>query len=128
MFVRRPYLGELEIAVMEHLWSVGAADAKSVHRHLGVARGVTANTIQSTVERLFKKGLLKREKVSHAYVYSPDVTRERLMADMIDNVVSKLSGGSTEAMLSSFVDLADRAEEDTLDRLEAMIADRRRKR
>ena len=128
MFVRRPYLGELEIAVMEYLWSVESADAKAVYRHLGTLRGISANTIQSTMERLFKKELLQREKVSHAYIYSPAVTREKLMAEMIDNVVGKLSGGSTEAMLSTFVDLADRIEEDTLARLEVLIAERRQQR
>lgn len=128
MFVRRPYLGELEIAVIEYLWSFGATDAKAVHRQLGTARGISVNTIQSTMERLFKKGLLQREKVSHAYVYTSSASREKLMAEMIDNVVDKLSGGSTEAMLSTFVDLADRVEEDTLDRLEELIAERRLKR
>ncbi len=128
MFIRRPYLGELEIMVMEYLWANESADAKAVHRQLGIPRKISPNTIQSTLERLSKKELLNREKVSHAYVYSTAVTREKLMAEMIDNVVEKLSGGSTEAMLSTFVDLADRLEEDTLDRLEHLIAERRQKR
>jgi len=128
MFVRRPYLGELEIAVMEYLWDFEAADAKAIHRQLGGQRNISPNTIQSTADRLYKKGLLNREKVSHAFVYSPAVTREQLMAEMIDNVVDKLSGGSTDAMLSAFVDLADRMEQDSLDRLEALIAERRQKR
>ena len=128
MFIRRPYLGELEIAVMEYLWSVESADAKAVHRQLGTQRGISANTVQSTMERLFKKELLQREKVSHAYVYSSAVNREKLMADLIDNVVDKFSGGSTEAMLTTFVDLAERVEEDTLDRLEELIAERRKQR
>lgn len=127
MFVRRPYLGELEIAVMEYLWSKEGADAKDVHHQLGPSRGISVNTVQSTLERLFRKRLLNRQKVSHAYVYSPAVTRESLMAEMIDNVVGKLSGGSVEAMLSTFVDLADRVEEGTLDRLEELIAQRRQK-
>lgn len=128
MFVRRPYLGELEIAVMEHLWTVEAADAKALHRQLGTPRDISVNTIQSTAERLFKKGMLSREKISHAYVYSSAITRERLMGEMIDNVVGKLSGGSTEAMLSTFVDLAERVEVNTLDRLAELIAERRGKR
>jgi predicted transcriptional regulator len=128
MFVRRPYLGELEIAVLEHLWSSGPADAKSVHRKVGTSRGISANTVQSTLDRLFKKELLERKKVSHAYVYSSVTSRQELMADMIDNVVGKLSGGNSEAMLTAFVDLAERVEDDSLDRLEAMIAARRQKR
>ncbi|MHB1400256.1 MAG: BlaI/MecI/CopY family transcriptional regulator [Trichloromonadaceae bacterium] len=128
MFVRRPYLGDLEIAVMEQLWSAGPADAKAVHRALGVSRGISANTVQSTMERLFKKELLRREKISHAYVYSSAANREELMAQMIDNVVDKLAGGDSEAMLAAFVDLAERVNEDSLARLEELIAVRRQKR
>lgn len=128
MYVRRPYLGELEIAVMERLWAHGAADAKTVHREIGISRGISSNTIQSTMDRLFKKGLLQREKISHAYVYASVTSREDLMAQMIDNVVDKLSGGSTEAMLAAFIDLAERVDEDSLNRLEKMIAERRRNR
>lgn len=126
MFVRRPYLGELEIAVMEHLWAYGATNAKAMHRLIGIPRNITPNTVQSTMERLFKKRLLTREKVSHAYVYSPAVTREGLMAEMIDNVVDKLSGGSTETMLSAFVDLAERVDAQSLDHLERLIEERRK--
>ncbi len=126
MSVRRPYLGELEIAVLEHLWTFGAADAKAVHRLVGTSRNISLNTVQSTMERLFKKELLNREKVSHAYLYAPAVTRESLMAEMIDNVVGKLSGGSSEAMLSAFVDLAERVDARSLDRLERLIEERRK--
>ncbi len=125
MFVRRPYLGELEIAVMESLWTFGAATAKAMHQQLGTSRNISANTVQSTMERLYKKGLLSREKVSHAYVYAPAVTRESLLAEMIDNVVGKLSGGCTEAMLSAFVDVAERADTHSLDFLERLIEKRR---
>ena len=58
-----PRLGELETAVLEHVWGRGPCDVKAVHRSLGVRRGITLNTVQSAMERLFKKGLLARDKV-----------------------------------------------------------------
>ena len=125
MFVNRPYLGELEIAVMERLWTFGATSAKEMHEQLAAARNITANTVQSTMERLYKKGLLSREKVSHAYIYAPIVSRENLLAKMIDNVVGKLSGGHTEVMLSAFVDVAERTDIHSLVSLERLIEDRR---
>ncbi len=126
MFVRRPYLGELEIAVMEHLWTFGPTTSKAMHQQVGISRSITANTVQSTMERLYKKGLLSREKVSHAYVYAPSVTRESLLANMIDNVVGKLSGGCTQAMLSAFVDIAERSDAQSLDYLERLIEEKRK--
>lgn len=122
---KRQNLGELEMAVLEHLWLKVSGDAKAVHNCIGTPRGISQNTIQSTLERLFRKGLLGREKVSHAYVYSPLVQREELMTQLIDEVVKTLSDGKTDYLLSAFVDYAARADESSLDRLEQLIAQRR---
>jgi predicted transcriptional regulator len=121
----RLHLGELELAVLEELWSRGALDSKSVHQSLGKRRGISLNTIQSTLERLFRKALLQREKVSHAYVYAPAVQREALMERLIQEVVETFSSGHPEPMLTAFVDLAARVDENNLTRLEQLIAERR---
>jgi predicted transcriptional regulator len=119
-------LGELETAVLEHLWTKGPADVKAVHRTLGSRRGITLNTVQSTMERLFRKGLLAREKVSHAYVYSPSHTREELGALVVEDVVARLLKGEAVPVLQAFVDLSARTDEANLDRLEQLIAERRK--
>ncbi|SRR6266508_551901 len=121
-----PRLGELETAVLEHVWAAGPSDVKAVHRSVGAPRGITLNTVQSTMERLFRKGLLSREKVSHAYVYSPRHTREELGTRMIEEVVSRLLKGEAVPVLEAFVDLAARTDEANLDRLERLIAERRK--
>ena len=122
---RRRHLGELELAVLEYLWSTGSAHAKAVHSAIGTRRGITLNTVQSTLERLYHKGLLSREKVSHAYVYTSHVQREELMTQMIEEVMAVFTGGKHQPMLPTFVDLAARVDEKNLDRLEQLIAARR---
>jgi predicted transcriptional regulator len=124
--VSRIRLGELEKAVLEHLWSVGAAHAKAVHSAVGTQRGITLNTIQSTLERLHDKDLLSRRKVSHAYMYVPKVQREELMGRIIEDVMTAFADGKSQPMLSAFVDFAARVDEKNLDRLERLIAARRR--
>lgn len=119
--LKRPYLGDLEMAVLEHLWSHGEFDTKGVHRALGKTRGISHNTIQSTLERLFKKKLLARKKISHAYVYHAVVSRDELMGRMINDVVKTISKENTDGMLAAFVDIAARTDDAHLDRLEQLI-------
>jgi len=119
-------LGDLETAVLEHVWTAGPCDVKTVHGALGPSRGITLHTIQSTMERLFRKDLLAREKVSHAYVYTPRHTREELGARMVEDLVSRLLKGEAFPMLEAFVDLAARTDAANLDRLERLIAERRK--
>ncbi len=113
---------------MRHLWRRGARDAKDVHAALGKRRGITLNTIQSTLKRLYEKGLLERDKVSHAHVYRPVSTEAEFHRTALSEVVEGLMGGHAEAMVAAFVDLTDAAGPEHLDRLAQLIAERRRTR
>jgi predicted transcriptional regulator len=121
---RPPFLGDLELAVMDHLWSRGGQDAKQVHRAIGRGRRITLNTIQSTLKRLFEKGLLDREKVSHAHVYSPCITRADFHRGALQEVVDRLMGGRSDAMLSAFIGVAEQVGQEQLEQLEKLVADR----
>lgn len=121
-----PELGELETSVLEHLWARGDGDAKSVHAALGPQRGITLNTIQSTLKRLFEKRLLQRDKVSHAHVYRPSMAREAFQRSALEDLIDTLMRGKADGLVSAFVDLTERAGPEHLARLEALVAERRR--
>ena len=125
---RLPFLGVLEREVMEHLWAKGPRDAKTVHGVVGRSRGITLNTVQSTLKRLYKKGLLTREKVSHAHVYSARLSQEAFQQQLLADVMVRLTRGDEDAMLSAIVDLTERVGEEQLQKLEKMIAARRKAR
>ena len=121
-------LGELERAVMTRLWDHGPSDVKAVHRAVGEKRGITLNTVQSTMERLFRKGLLRREKVSHAFLYAPTVSHAEYGTALVHDLMKQVGAPGAEPVLSAFVEYAARNGEENLDRLEALIAARRGKR
>lgn len=124
--VRAPLLGELETTVMEFLWAGGEGEAKAVHAALGRPRGITLNTIGSTLKRLYEKGLLARDKVSHAHVYRPAIGKQEFQRGALKQLVGAVVGGEADAMVSAFVDLAERAGPKHLERLEKLVAERRR--
>ena len=123
---RPALLGDLERTVMDHLWSGGPQDVKACHVAVGRRRRITLNTVQSTMERLYRKGLLRREKVSHAYVYEAALSREAFGAQLASEVVASVVGSAAEAsVLAAFVDVAERVGEDGLARMEQLIAAKR---
>ena len=117
-------LGELEMAVLEHLWTRGSGDTHEVHAAIGRRRNITYNTVQSTLKRLQEKGLLNRNKVSHAFVYSPRLSREEFARLELKRVIDDVMGGHSESMVAAFVDLTERAGSDELERLEQIVAAR----
>ncbi len=120
-----PILGDLELAVLEHLWSSGESDVISAHRDVGTPRAITLNTVGSALERLYKKGLAERWKVSHAYRYRAALDREVFFARRMVEAAGGAGALADTELLAAFVDAVAGVDEDTLDRLENLI--RRRK-
>lgn len=92
---------------------------------MGVARSISLNTVQSTLQRLHCKALLAREKFSHAYVYTPRVQRDELVGAIFANLVGSLGLDSTASVLAAFVEFAARQDPSNLDYIAELIAARR---
>ncbi len=114
-------LGELEVAVCNSLWDAGETDVRGMHERVGIARGIASNTIQSTLERLYRKGMLQRRKVSHAFFYAPAMTRAAFAAGVLDGVAHALGSGGAQPLLAAFVEHAEQIDPEALDHLEALV-------
>lgn len=122
-----PTLGELELEVLEHLWAVGEADVTETHVAVGRARNNTLNTVGSALERLYRKGLVRRIKVSHAYRYSAAIEREAFHARRMVDAVGGARALADFGILAAFVDAVADTDTESLDQLSALIAERKRK-
>lgn len=121
-----PKLGELELQLLNALWEQPEQSAKDLHTRLDGRSGL--NTVQSALERLYKKSLLQRQKQGHAYAYSARVARSELTSSLIGAVIDRLQLGNLEPVLSSFVDFAEGVDDTTLNRLEKLIQERKQQR
>lgn len=123
-----PPLGDVEVAALECLWKRGEADVVEVHHHVGRTRGISVNTVGSALERLFKKKLVLRTKVSHAYRYRAACPRQEFEARRLASAVGGARRLAEDRVLNAFVDLVARVDDEALERLEASIARHRRER
>lgn len=95
--------GDLEAVVMEVLWSrAEPSTVRSVHDELVTQRQIAYTTVMSTMDNLFRKGWLQREKVGLAYSYRPVMTREEHSAKLMRTVFE--SGGDSELILNFFLE------------------------
>jgi len=120
-------LGELEKQVLEYLWKHQPADAKQVHSHFEKNRGGSLNTIQSTLDRLFKKDLLSRAKSSHAFQYFPKVKRHELIGQLIKDVTYDFIVEDENSVITAFSSISSDLDEQQLNKLELMIEQQRKK-
>jgi predicted transcriptional regulator len=121
-------LGELELGVMESVWQSPGTDAKQIMGSLALQHPSKLSTVQSTLERLVRKQFLSRSKKGHAFRYFPQVSRSELLGNLMRDVIRLLHDGSTDTILSSFVNVADTIDESALDELESLIRHKRKQR
>lgn len=115
------YLGELEKLVINLFWDIDSANAKEVYNIFKKQRGGCLNTIQSTLDRLFKKGLLKREKESYAYRYTAAKKREQFIGDLIKDVTKDFTHDNEDNLFTAFVSLSDEFNDKQIAQLEMLI-------
>jgi predicted transcriptional regulator len=121
-----PAIGELELASLTELWRTGESDVSEVHQAVGKERGITSNTVGSALERLHRKGLVCRHKVSHAFRYRPAITADEFAARRVLEASGGSGALSRVGVLAAFVDLVADVDDGLLDRLEVLIAKKRR--
>lgn len=77
-------MGELERAVMEHLWSSSEPQTvRQVHETLARERELAYTTVMTVLQRLAKKHLVVQQRDDRAHRYTPVYQREELVASLM---------------------------------------------
>ncbi|HEX5236059.1 MAG TPA: BlaI/MecI/CopY family transcriptional regulator [Silvibacterium sp.] len=95
-------LTPLELEIMQVLWEAGPSTVAETQPRL---RGELAyTTVQTMLNVLWRKGQVKRVREGRAFRYKPVVSREHATGSALRDLVSRMFGGSSEALLMAMVD------------------------
>ena len=122
-----PSLGPLEIAVMEILWERGESNVHDVIEKLG--RPLAYTTVMTTLDRLYKKGLLSRHKSERAFLYSTRQTRLEWEQKRAGEFMAGFLNGphaAGELLISCLVEAVGQKDVALLDELERKIRVKRK--
>ncbi len=95
-------LTPLELEIMQVLWEVGPCTVAEVQPKLNGELAYT--TVQTMLNVLLRKNKVKRVQEGRAYRYRPAVSRERASGNALSDLVKRMFGGSSEALLMAMVD------------------------
>jgi predicted transcriptional regulator len=119
-------LGALEREVMDLAWQRGEISVRDACAEVGSA--VAYTTMMTTMDRLFKKGLLKRRKIGRAFVYhaaaSKDAVEGAVAAELVHTLLQR--EGERLPVLSSLVDAVSDRDRALLEELERLVQEKRR--
>jgi predicted transcriptional regulator len=110
-------LGDLERAVMDHLWAADQSQTvRQVHEGLR-ARDLAYTTVMTVLQRLARKGLVVQIRDDRAHRYAALHGRDELVAGlMVDALAQAADSDDRQAALVHFVERVGADEADALRR------------
>ena len=120
-------LGSLETRLLEEVWERGNVTVRELVEVGSLQLAYT--TIMTTLDRLFKKGLLNRVVEGKAFRYSPSCRREELPRFVaVSGIRQWIASAETSSLsLSYFVDALSVHDARLLDELKTLVEQKRRK-
>ncbi|PYX99474.1 MAG: CopY family transcriptional regulator [Acidobacteria bacterium] len=119
-------LGALESELMERIWARGETSVRDLHNE--IAPRLAYTTVMTTLDRLFKKGLLDRRALGRAFYYTPTVSKRDYNQQLAQHLfgIAVEESGSKQALLSCFVDYVTDADRKLLDDLDELVKAKKR--
>ena len=95
-------LTPLELQIMQVLWTTGPGPVSAVQERLGSDLAYT--TVQTMLNVLLRKKKVRRTQVGRAFTYEAAVSRDGATGAALKDLVSRMFGGSGEALLMALID------------------------
>lgn len=119
-----PGLTPLELEIMKVLWRRGPSAVQAVQEGLGPERPLAYNTVQTMLNVLLRKGKVRRELCSRAYLYAPSLTRVQAIRQAVGDLVQRMFEGSPEDLVMSLIETRQLTPE-RIARLAALVEERK---
>ena len=122
----RPQLGPFEQQLLQKLWSHGSATVRELLADGKIHQAYT--TVMTTVDRLYKKGLLDRVTEGRAFRYTPRHSAEELRrVTALESIRQLLGSGDASSLpLSYLVEALSAHDAQLLDELQLLVERKRR--
>lgn len=117
-------LGSLESRMVEVLWSAGEASVRAVQAQMPE---LAYTTVMTTLDRLYKKGILERRQQERAFIYRAHFSRQEYESRLAQQLLGMaFTDENRNVVLASFVDHVSETDMKLLDELERLVKQKRR--
>jgi predicted transcriptional regulator len=120
-------LSGAQIEIMNLVWARGETTVTEIWKALQQTRPVARTTVLTVMDRLEKKGWLKRRLAEQQHLYSAARSRETTLGGMVERLVATAFAGSAEDLVVALLD-GRGVTKDEAKRIRTLIEKARRKR
>ena len=105
-------LAKTEWQVMKAVWEKGEATVKEVLAALQSDRSWAYTTVMTMLDRLHKKGYVRRAKSGKAYTYCPAVSRTEATRGELTEFLERVFDGAVGPLVANLVESGRLTEQD----------------
>jgi BlaI family transcriptional regulator, penicillinase repressor len=99
-----PRLSNLEMRIMEALWTSGELSTREIHETFPAKNRPAYTTVQTMVHRLEAKKALRRvKKIATAFIFEAAIPRDAARRRLIDDFLA-VFGGETQPIMTHLIE------------------------
>ena len=114
----------LELQILKILWEQSPLFVRDIREALALQdRSIAHTSVITTLNKMVKKGYLKRKKQGKALVFSPRISQKVVSENVAADVLRRVFDGSASAVMLSLLNAGD-VDEEELKALRRLINDK----
>jgi predicted transcriptional regulator len=117
---KRDLFSDKEWIIMKAVWQKQKITVKEVWQQIYPHQEKAYTTVQTYMDRLVEKGVLKKEKVGLVNFYQARISEEKALDKATENLVSRAFNGSF-GLLAAFLIDSQRLDPSDLERIKQML-------
>lgn len=98
---------ELELEILKVLWQLGPATVRQVREALTPVRELAYTTVMTMMTIMLGKGYVERKKDGRSFIYEAVYREQKASRNLLQDVVDRVFGGSTKAVMQHLLETAD---------------------
>ncbi|WP_105172326.1 BlaI/MecI/CopY family transcriptional regulator [Pseudoalteromonas sp. T1lg24] len=119
-------LSNFELEVMQLFWHHKEASAPEIHKQIAHTRDVKYSTVKTIIDRLEKKGSVKRSKTQGRTIfYAPTTEKQSVSVPLIKDFINKVFLGKSRPLAAHILE-QEALSMDDLEYLESVLKERKK--
>lgn len=116
-------LDDLQLKVMQVLWREGEVGVSGIQEQLKAKedRELAITTLNTVLQRLYKRGIVNYRKEGRQYIYRAEVTEKETQSSMASNLIDRLFKGKSSVLVNHLLE-SSAFDQDELEDLKRKIA------
>lgn len=110
-----------ELAILNVMWVISPATVRQIHEELCLKTRTSYTTTLKMLQVMFQKKLVTRDSSQKAHIYSSALTKQETQAQIIDDLKTRLFGGSISSLVMQALGSTHKASNEEIDQIKDFL-------